>query len=528
MSGINIAFQQIPQANPFPPFYYVEFNNSNAGVAGNGAQRSLIVGQTINVVAEVVTYVPSAAWAANYFGAGSQLALMAAKVYAADPDAQLWALPLADAASSAAATGKISFTGPATGNGTVYVMAGSREVQVGVTSTMTATAIAAAVVAAVNAYIDPRGMALPVTASVDGTNDYQVDFTARNKGAVGNNIFLGLNFYGSATGEALPAGVGATVTAMSGGATDPDLAGVAVALGTTAYDFIALAGYTEATQLNEIQAMMSFNGGRWGYAQQLFGHVWTAFQSADGNAGTDLLTFGATRNDPHMTVVGYETGCPCTPFEIAAGYMSAFAAASKASPSQPEQTLPIPDTIAAPSGSQFGFATQTALLGAGIALMMPAAGGSLSIMMSVTSYQSNAWGQTDRSYLLATTMFQLMYYVRDQKANLTQKFPRATLAQDGTNFGQQGNFGADTPSIVTPKVMEGELIAEYARMSPGGDLPVIVQDPANYAPVCQINGSNPNRMDVLDDPILIGGLRMIAVVNMFRLVDPPSTAASAA
>ncbi len=514
-----INFQQIPQTSPSPPLYYVEFQNSNAGVAGNQPQLSLIVGQTINTVAAVPTYVPSPQWAANYFGAGSQLALMAAKVYLADPDAQLWAYPLADAVGSAAAAGSIAFTGPATAAGTIYLMVAGREVQVGVTATMNATAIAAAVAAACNAYFGPTfGMALPVTAVAStGT----VTFTARNKGAVGNSLFLGLNFYGSAGGEALPAGVGATVTAMAAGATDPDLAGLAAALGTTAYDFIALAGYTESTQLNEVQTMMSFNGGRWGYAQQLFGHVWNAFQSVDAGAGTDLLTFGATRNDPHMTVVGYESGVPNAPFEVAAGYMAAFAAASKASPSSPEQTLVVPDIIAAPAGARFSFATQTALLGTGIALMAPIAGGGMMIMMSVTTYQTNAWAQEDRSYLLATTMFQIMYYVRDQKANLTQKFPRAILAQDGTNFGQMGNLGSSTPSVVTPNVMQAELVAEYSRMCPGGDLPTIVQDAANYAPECQINGTNPNRMDILDDPILVGGLRMIAVVNQFRLVDPP-------
>jgi phage tail sheath gpL-like len=160
------------------------------------------------------------------------------------------------------------------------------------------------------------------------------------------------------------------------------------------------------------------------------------------------------------------------------------------------------------------------LLGAGIALMQPAAGGGLAIMMSVTTYQQNAWGQTDRSYLLATTLFQMMYYVRDQKSNLTQKFPRAILAANGTNFGQMGNLGSNTPTVVTPNVMEAELTAEYSRMLPGGDLPTIVQDAAKYAPICRINGTNPNRMDILDDPILVGGLRMIAVVNMIRLVDP--------
>src|SRR5579862_4240117 len=151
---MSISFSQIPQ-NLLTPFYYVEFDNSNAGVAGNGLQRALIIGQTINAQpANVVQYVPSAAWAANQFGAGSQLALMAAKFYKAYPAGFLAALPLADAMSSAAATGSISIVGPATANGTLALMINGWEVDVGVTSGQSATAIAANVVAAVNAFLD--------------------------------------------------------------------------------------------------------------------------------------------------------------------------------------------------------------------------------------------------------------------------------------------------------------------------------------------------------------------------------------
>jgi phage tail sheath gpL-like len=521
----DIPFTQIP-ANNKVPFYFVEFDSSNSGVAGGGLQNSLLIGQTVNAQPVQPVYVPSAAWAANQFGAGSHLALMAAAYYQGDLEGILYALPLADDGSATQAEGNFSFVGPATAAGTLYLMVAGREVAVGVASGTAATAIATAVAAAIIAYRDANGMALPVTAAVDGTNAYQVNIIALNGGAVGNAIPLGLNYFGSAGGEATPAGVTVTVTAMVGGATDPSFSGVAAALGTTSYDFIALAGYTGATQLNAMQALMSFASGRWSYSQQLFGHVWTAYRSS-GFSGSDLLTFGATRNDPHMTVIGYEAGVPNTPFEIAAGYMGAFAQAAKADPARPSQTLLCPNILPAPAGSRFGFATLQALLSTGIALMQPSPGGTMEILRTVTTYQLNSWSQPDASYLDAETLFILMFYVRDQKANLTQKFPRAKLAQDGTSFGQMGNLGTDTPSIVTPKVMKAELVAEYARMCPGGDLVTIMQDPTTYAAglQCQINGANPNRLDILDDPVLIGGLRMIAVLNQFRLTDNPAGAA---
>jgi phage tail sheath gpL-like len=515
-----IPFSQIPQTN-LTPFYFVEFDNSNTGVAGNAPQNSLLVGQTINAVPATIVYVPSANFAANLFGAGSMLARMAAWYYDADPEGTLYAFPLADAGGSAAATGTFAFAGTATANGTLFLMIGGEEVQVGVTTGQTATQIATACVTAINAFTDVNGMFLPVTAtSSTGT----VTLTARNKGTVGNTIGLALNFYGSANNESTPAGVTVTVTAMASGATDPDLAGLAAAMGQTNYDFIMIGGYTETTQLNEVQTALSFNGGRWGYAQQLFGHAWTAFQSTAGASGTDLLTFGAGRNDPHTCVIGYEQASPSPTSEVCAAGVGAFAQASKAQPARPEQTLVLPGIVAAPTSSRFGFNTVNTLLSTGIAQLTAQPGGGQQWLRSVTTYQQNSFGQTDRSYLDASVLFMIMFYVRQQKANLTQKFPRAILVQNGTSFGQMANFGTDTPVIVTPNILEAELVSFYTRMCPGGDLPTIVQDPAGYAAglQVQINGLNPNRADILDDPIFVGGLRMIAVLNQFRLTDPPA------
>lgn len=129
---------------------------------------------------------------------------------------RLDAIALNDA-SGTQATGTIVFTGPATENGTIYISIGSENahrLSVGITNGDTATDIGDTLVAAINA-----DSTIPVTvANVTGT----VTLTAVNDGTEGN--YIGMKYEGEV------AGVTVTLTAMSGGATDPTL--------TTLYDVI--------------------------------------------------------------------------------------------------------------------------------------------------------------------------------------------------------------------------------------------------------------------------------------------------
>ncbi|MDP1007703.1 phage tail protein, partial [Klebsiella pneumoniae] len=69
---------------------------------------------------------------------------------------------------------------------------------------------------------------LPVTAVA---TDATVKFTAKNKGATGNDIDLRLNYLGTAGGEVTPAGLTLTITAMAAGATNPVLDAALASLG---------------------------------------------------------------------------------------------------------------------------------------------------------------------------------------------------------------------------------------------------------------------------------------------------------
>ncbi|WP_415427284.1 hypothetical protein, partial [Staphylococcus borealis] len=107
-----------------------------------------------------------------------------------------WYLPVADDGGASAATGSITFGGPANGAGVLNLYIAGQLVTVAVAAGATAATIATAAQAAIAAAID-----LPVSAAVDGGVAGKVNLTAKNKGLVGNDIDLRANYLGSAGGE---------------------------------------------------------------------------------------------------------------------------------------------------------------------------------------------------------------------------------------------------------------------------------------------------------------------------------------
>lgn len=492
----GVPFQNIP-ANFIPPLFYVEFNNQLAGVQGNIQQPALLIAQmqsSGSATAGVVTFVASPAAAMNLFGKNSQLARMCAAYFNSDPIGPLYALPLADATGSAAATGSFAITGPATGAGTLNTAVGRFTVPVGVNNGDTAAAIAANVVAAVNALT-----LIPVTASAStGT----VTVTAVNKGMQGNNIVLGINPLGTVAGQMLPPGVGVAITAMAGGATDPDLGTVGAALGDQIYDFIGHP-YGETTQTGEMTVVMNDTTGRWAWNRQDYGHVFTATPGTISS----LLTYGLTQNDQHTTDIGI-VGYASDPVDFVADWMGACAVSLRNLPSQPVHSVKLNTVTPAPRASWLTLAQENTLYAAGISLPRTDSYGNVTIGECVTTYQQNAFGQPDASYRYPTTLFTLMAITRQLKSALVTKFGRSILVPDGTRVGP------NVPAV-SPKIALAEIIAQYHIMELNG---LVVNAAAMAAATtCVINATNPNRLDIVWRPELANGLNMMAMINQFIL-----------
>lgn len=495
-----MSFNNIPSGTQLKvPLFYAEMDNSAAN-AFTQNQRTLLIGQKLAAGVQAsgqAVLVGSLTLAKQLFGVGSMLARMYEFYRLNDAIGEVWCVALDDNAAGVYATGTVTITGPATAAGTLNLYITGQRIQVAVSSSDTATVIAAAIVAAVNAATD-----LPVTAA---NTAGVVTLTARHKGSLGNDIDVRVNYRGVQGGESTPSGVGVAIVAMASGATDPSLSTAITAMGDEEYDFI-IEPYTDSANLDLLKTELNDSTGRWSYFRQIYGH---AFSAKRGSQAT-LVTFGGTRNDQHVTVAGFETNVPNPCWEYVAAYGARNAAFLRDDPARPTQTGVLTGLMAAPAGQRFLWSERNALLGYGIATSFYSAG-NLAVERSVTTYQKNSYNQADASYMDIETMFTSAYVLRQLRYEITQRFPRHKLADDGTRFGPG-------QAIVTPKVIRGVLINKYAELEYNG----IVENAKLFEKnlIVERDNTNPNRLNVLLPPDYVNQLRVFALLNQFRLQYP--------
>lgn len=488
---MSVSFNTIPSGIRVPLFY-AEMDNSAAATQ----TASLLIGQMLEggkAVAGTPVYVSTPAMAKELFGRGSMIARMVEAYRKVDSFGQLVVIPVADG-SGTAATGKVTCTGTAAEAGTISLYIGSDRVQVAVTEKMTAENAAKAIADAIALNKD-----LPVTAQA---STGAVTLTAKNKGTLGNDIVIAVNLRGAINGEKDVMGLGVEIEKMSKGATDPDLSVAIDAMGDEQYDFICVP-YCEAATLDKLSEKMNDTSGRWSPFQMIFGHVYAAKR---GDVNT-LTTFGKNRNCQHETVVGIEPSLPTHTAEVLAAYVARTSVFISADPARPTQTGVLTGVMASPAGSRFVQNERQTLLENGIATLTTTAG-SVMIERAITTYQKNAFGDADASYLDSETLHTSAYVLRQMKSIITSKYGRHKLASDGTRFGAG-------QAIVTPSVIRGELIALYRRL----ELEGIVENADLFKKylIVERNINNPNRLDVLFPPDYVNQLRIFAVLNQFRL-----------
>jgi len=420
--------------------------------------------------------------------------LMTAAYRDNDSTSEVWYLPLSDAAGAVAATGTVTFTAAATASGTLSLYVGDVRYQMAVTSTQTIAQLATALAALINA--DPS---CPVTASA---NAGVVTLTAVNKGTVGNEIGLELNYLGTSDNEATPTGMAVTLAGLSGGSINPSLTTALSNLSDRQFDFI-VCPYTDAASLEALQSLLDDKTGRWSPLQQIYGHVFAVYR---GTAGA-CTTFGSGYNDQHTSVLGVY-GSPTPAWKIAAQWVGAMAPSLQTDPGRPVQTLPISGMLAPKTEDRFLLTTRNTLLWDGISTFTVGSDGTCYCENTITTYQKNSYGAADNSYLEVETLFLLPYVLRYMKSMVTTKYARVKLAADGTRFSS----GA---AIVTPKVVRADIVASYQTLEFNG----YVQNSAAFAKnlIVEQDSSNPSRLNVLWPGTLIDQLRLVALLAQFRL-----------
>ncbi|HQR98326.1 MAG: phage tail sheath subtilisin-like domain-containing protein [Burkholderiaceae bacterium] len=430
----NIAFNTIP-IDVRTPGQYLEVDNSKA-VRGLPAmnRRMLFIGNKLaagSAAALTLQRINSPAEAAALFGRGSVLHEMLVIARNANKESDIWAMGLADDVAGTAATKTLTVTGPATEAGTLALYINGVKITVGVALNDAATVVATAIAAAVNARLDA-----PVTAAAALA---VVTLTARHKGAFTNDIDARINYYPD---EKTPAGVAIVIAAGVAGAGNPDVAPALAAISLEAYYTIATP-YNDASNVVKLETELA---ARWGGMDMRTGHLFI------GMTGTHaaLTTYGAARNSPHSTVMGVKSA-PSPSYHYAAALAAVCEFSGAIDPARPFQTLNLPGLLPPALGDRFTRQERDLLLRDGISTFLVDQGGNVLIERVVTTYQVNAYGIDDVSYLDLETKWTVDYMRFAFRARIALRFPRHKLADDGTSF-------SPGQAVATPNIIRGELL----------------------------------------------------------------------
>lgn len=493
---MSISFTNIPTTLRVP-FVYAEFDSSRAQQGpALLAYRGLIIGQKITAgtaTADTVVRCTTVDQAITLGGRGSMLHRQALAWFASNRSTELWLGVLADNGAGVAAQGTIVVSGPATAAGTIALYLGGERITVAVASGDASTAIATAINTAINAAAD-----LPVTSGVASST---VTITFRHKGLVGNTYDVRHSFQ---DGEALPAGVGLTITAVGtavAGTTNPTLTALIAAMADLWFN-IWTHPYTDATSLTAIETELS---SRFGPQRSMDG---VAITSASGSFGT-LSSLGAGRNSQHGVIVAQPGASPLTPpMEFASEVASLVALYGAADPARPFQTLQMSRAIGTAETDQWSSDERNLFLYSGIATTRRVTGGLVQLERIITTYRTSPSGATDTSYLDVTTMLTLMYLRYSFRVRIQTRYPRHKLANDGTLFGSG-------QAVITPKVGAGEALMWFREMEELGLVEGFDQFKRDL--ICVRNTVDPNRLDWLLPPDLINQLVGAAAQIQFRL-----------
>jgi len=510
-----VTFSLIPSDAKLPLFYAEVSSTAALSSASVGFGPSLIIGQGIGTgfTAGVPVRIYSIAQANTLFRPGSQIARMIASYFANDSLGELWALPYNDATGTPA-TKTINLTGTSPAYPTTLtIYVGGQKAAIPIAASQTAAQVATAIetfFGVDEAAAAALGSTYPVIAVATSA---AVAFTARNDGTSGNGISLWLNYGGVAAGEALPTGIAITEFAsanplwLATGATDPALTTLAAQIGQKRFSFIAHPwSRVKADSLDLFKTVMADSStGRWGPTSRYYGHTFSARVDIS-DAGTVALTSSDLANDPHASVFGIQ-GTPTWEVEIAAAFCARAAGSARALASRPLNTLELIGVKPVKPEYVWSYATRASVLDDGYTVPM-ASSDDVRLARAVSTYRTNAYGTPDPAYLDVTTLFNLDYQLSNMEAEITTKYPRHILVNDGTNVG---------PGVpaVTPNAIRNCLIALYKRWERLG----LVENAATFAAnlIVERDETDPNRVNVLYPPDLANGLHVFAVLNEFRL-----------
>lgn len=467
------------------PFAYAEFDpayrSSDASVM---PYTGLLVGQMFTSGTNAGTADPftlqrpmSAEQAIALFGRGSQAAAMCAAWLNANPVTKMLCIGVPDAEEGEKAEGAVSISGTVTSASPLCLYIAGTRVRAAAALNAAAATVAENLATAVNGNPD-----LPVTATFSGG---QVTLTAKHAGECGNDIDLRCNY----NDEAAPGGLTVTITAMSGGAGNPDVERVIAAMGNDQFHVIGWP-FNDNASLTSLREEMA---DRWGPLRQIDGQVILVKRGTYGA----VTTFSAALNDKSLTVIPSE-GSPTSPWEDAAACAAVVAYYGNSDPARGFNTLTVPGVLAPARKDRWtDFPEKNQALFEGCSTRYVAADGTVRLQKLITTYRLNALGAEDRAFLSLNSPLTLSYLRYDWNNYLKLKYPRHKLAGDE----DAARFDATQP-IMTPRLGKAEAIARCQDVwVPRGLVEGL--EAFKQSLQCERNSVNENRLDWLIQPDLV-------------------------
>lgn len=499
---MSISFNNIPTTVRTPGVYN-EIDNSRAlqGLSQN-PHTALIIGQKIaagTVDYDVATAITRANLADGYFGPGSILARMCNTFKENNPNTELYAMCIGSGIAGTAASGAIDFSGAlndtvASIAGAYYLLVNGTKITINVAINDSGLAIVSTAYGLINADSN-----LPIIAC-SGASAGKLVMSAVNSGTLGNYIDVRANYY---AGESTPLcfSVAPTISALEGGTIDPSLDDVWTVIDGDQYHYI-IQPYIDATNLTSIEDELE---DRFDPLEDLQGHGFTCVRGTN----TSCTTLGNSRNSQFNTIMGvYDS--PTCPEEWAAALGAKAAKYLNIDPARPLQFLALDDILPPPVENRFTRAERDVLLYDGIATFIVDSGGKVLIERCITTYQTNALGLPDWSYLDVQTLATLGEIRYQYKTRMTNRFiiPRFKLADD-TFPVQPGTY------VATPKTVKQETISLFTLLRDKGYIENLDDFVDNL--VVERDTSDVNRVNVLLPPDLINQFRVLAGLIQFIL-----------
>jgi phage tail sheath gpL-like len=334
---------------------------------------------------------------------------------------------------------------------------------------------------------------IPVVASLV-TASATVCFSAVCSGSAGNYINIRFNYY---DGQTFPSAFTSAVTArvVTAGATNPSVADVWAVIEDVHFNYIIHPYASDSSAMAAIESELEDRAGA------LINQQGHAFGAYAGTAAA-CTTLGNARNSPYSSIMGmYDS--PTDPAEIAAVLGAVAAKYLNSDPARPLQFLKLKGVLPPPVANRFTRAERDVLLYDGIATSITDTGGNVCIERCITTYQANALGLPDPSYLDIQTMATLSELRYQFITRMANRFiiPRFKLADD-TFPVQPGQF------IATPRTVRSEIMALFTLMRDKGWIENLEDFEANL--VVERDTTDVNRVNVLLPPDLINQFRIVA------------------